>query len=175
MQSVLDSYLGIHAQALALAARRTDVLAANLANVDTPNYKARDMDFKAAMAAASGQSDGATLALSTTHANDLTSGGTLAGAAAAGAAGTAADVAASPDSGANANAASSAAMPTAGAGGTDGSFLKYRVPLAPSLDGNTVDEQLEQSAFAQNSVRYQASLTFLNVKLRDLVTAISSQ
>jgi flagellar basal-body rod protein FlgB len=52
--------------------------------------------------------------------------------------------------------------------------MKYRVPLAPSLDGNTVDEQLEQSAFAENSVRYQASLTFLNTKLRDLVAAISS-
>ena len=27
--------------------------------------------------------------------------------------------------------------------------LKYRVPLAPSLDGNTVDPQLEQAAFAE--------------------------
>ncbi len=54
MQS-LDSYLGVHTTALALEARRTDVLAANLANVDTPNYKARDLDFKAALAAASGQ------------------------------------------------------------------------------------------------------------------------
>ena len=51
--------------------------------------------------------------------------------------------------------------------------VKYRVPLAPSLDGNTVDEQLEQSAFAENSVRYQATLTFLNSKLRDLMTAIT--
>jgi flagellar basal-body rod protein FlgB len=48
------------------------------------------------------------------------------------------------------------------------------VPLAPALDGNTVDEQLEQSAFAENSVRYQASLAFLNIKLRGLLTAISS-
>lgn len=146
MQSVLDNYLGIHAQALALEAQRTDVLAANLANVDTPNYKARDMDFKAALAAASGQSDASTLPLTTTSPADLTSAGTPA---------------AAPDGGA----ATPAADPT---------YLKYRVPLAPALDGNTVDEQLEQSAFAENSVRYQASLTFLNVKLRDLLTAISS-
>ena len=45
--------------------------------------------------------------------------------------------------------------------------------MAPSLDGNTVDEQLEQSAFAENSVRYQATLTFLNTALRDLMTAIT--
>jgi flagellar basal-body rod protein FlgB len=166
MQSVLDSYLGIHSQALALEAQRTDVLAANLANVDTPNYKARDMDFKAALAAASGQSDGAALTLTTTDPADLTSAGVTAGAAAGAAAATAADAAAGAQGGgASTSAGTLAANPT---------YLKYRVPLAPSLDGNTVDEQLEQSAFAENSVRYQASLTFLNVKLRDLLTAISS-
>jgi flagellar basal-body rod protein FlgB len=146
MQSVLDNYLGIHAQALALEAQRTDVLAANLANVDTPNYKARDMDFKAALAAAGGDSGASTLTLTTTNPADLTSAGTAAGAA-------------------DGAAATAPADPT---------YLKYRVPLAPALDGNTVDEQLEQSAFAENSVRYQASLTFLNTKLRDLLTAITS-
>lgn len=35
---------------------------------------------------------------------------------------------------------------------------KYRVPLAPSLGGNTVDVQLEQASSAETSVRYQASL-----------------
>jgi flagellar basal-body rod protein FlgB len=53
--------------------------------------------------------------------------------------------------------------------------LKYRVPLAPSLDGNTVDAQLEQAAFAENAVRYQASLTFLGAKFRALMTAITGQ
>ena len=43
--------------------------------------------------------------------------------------------------------------------------LKYRMPLAPALDGNTVDAQLEQAAFAENSVRYQATLTFLNARV----------
>lgn len=165
MQSVLDNYLGIHTQALALEAQRTDVLAANLANVDTPNYKARDMDFKAALAAASGQSDGSTLTLTTTQPEDLTSAGTLPSSAdGAGTDGTGSDGAVAIGSGAG-NASAAAASPT---------YLKYRVPLAPSLDGNTVDEQLEQSAFAENAVRYQASLAFLNTKLHDLVTAISS-
>jgi flagellar basal-body rod protein FlgB len=50
--------------------------------------------------------------------------------------------------------------------------LKYRTPLAPALDGNTVDAQLEQAAFAENAVRYQATLTMLNNKFRTLLTAI---
>src|SRR5579863_4798868 len=66
MRTSLDSYLGVHPQALSLEARRNELLAANLANVDTPNYKARDIDFKAAMAAAGGNAaatPGATLSL----------------------------------------------------------------------------------------------------------------
>jgi len=51
--------------------------------------------------------------------------------------------------------------------------LKYRVPTQPSLDGNTVDAESEQAAFAENSVRYQASLTFINAQIRQLRTAIT--
>ena len=50
--------------------------------------------------------------------------------------------------------------------------LKFRTPLAPALDGNTVDAQIEQASFAENAVRYQATLTFLNAKFRGLMTAI---
>jgi flagellar basal-body rod protein FlgB len=53
--------------------------------------------------------------------------------------------------------------------------LKYRTPLAPALDGNTVDAQVEQAAFAENAVRYQATLTFLNSKFRGLLAAITGQ
>jgi flagellar basal-body rod protein FlgB len=49
------------------------------------------------------------------------------------------------------------------------------VPLAPSLDGNTVDAQLEQAAFADNSVRYQATLSFLSSRFHSLMTAITGQ
>ncbi len=154
MQSILDRYLGIHPQALTLESQRMDVLAANLANVDTPNYKARDVDFKTALAAADadGTTTAAALPLTTTQPDDLTAAGTPAGASTA-------------DGGAAGTVAAASGAATA---------LKYRVPLAPALDGNTVDEQLEQSAFAENSVRYQASLTFLNMKLHDLLSAISS-
>jgi flagellar basal-body rod protein FlgB len=132
----LNSYLGVHADALRLQAQRTEVLATNLANSDTPNYKARDVDFRAALAAvASPGSPGTPLPLATTDARHV---------------------------GSSSN-------------GTTSAELKYRVPLAPSLDGNTVDVQLEQAAFAENSVRYQATLSFLSQRFKGLLTAITGQ
>jgi flagellar basal-body rod protein FlgB len=133
----LDKHLGVLPDALAIRGRRTELLARNLANADTPNYKARDLDFRDALAAASSQSNGGgPLTLATTRPGHL--GG-----------------------GANAGPADAA--------------LKYRVPLAPALDGNTVDAQLEQAAFAENTVRFQATLTFLNARFRSLMTAITGQ
>jgi flagellar basal-body rod protein FlgB len=143
MRTALDNYLGIHPQALQLEAKRNELLAANLANVDTPNYKARDLDFKSALAAAGGNSANAAGSLTAAGAN-ASNGATSIGTA-------------SNDP----------------AAGVDPSLLRYRVPMAPSLDGNTVDEQLEQSAFVDNTVHYQATLTFLNSALRDLMTAIT--
>jgi len=46
-----DKALGIHEHALKLRTQRAEVLANNLANADTPNFKARDIDFKAALSA----------------------------------------------------------------------------------------------------------------------------
>ncbi len=60
-----DRALGIHDDALSFRSQRAGVLANNLANMDTPNYKARDMDFKAAMARANDASS--TIQLKTTH------------------------------------------------------------------------------------------------------------
>lgn len=54
MSSMIDQAFGIHAKALQLYERRAEVLANNLANADTPGYKARDIDFKAALAGAMG-------------------------------------------------------------------------------------------------------------------------
>jgi flagellar basal-body rod protein FlgB len=143
MRTSLDNYLGIHTQALTLEAKRNELLAANLANVDTPNYKARDVDFKAALSAAAGESSpGGSSPLSLKPGN------------------------ASLQAGSTNGAVGSESSP-------DASLVKYRVPMAASLDGNTVDEQLEQSAFAENTVRYQATLTFLNNALRGLMTAIT--
>lgn len=50
-----DAALGIHDDALTLRARRAEVLANNIANADTPNYKARDLDFAAVLAGETGQ------------------------------------------------------------------------------------------------------------------------
>ncbi|HWW78850.1 MAG TPA: flagellar basal body rod protein FlgB [Steroidobacteraceae bacterium] len=132
----IDSYLGVQQDALKVQSKRMEVLAKNLANVDTPNYKAQDIDFKTALAQAG--SPGAALPLATTTSNQI------------------------------GNSATTGDIDTSGA-------LKYRVPLAPSLDGNTVDAQLEQAAFADNTVRYQATLTFLTGSLKDLMTAITGQ
>jgi flagellar basal-body rod protein FlgB len=132
----LDTYIGVHADALKLQSKRMEVIADNLANSDTPGYKARDIDFRAAMANAGGAGGAsAPVKLATTNPGHL---GT------------------DPTTEANVN-------------------LKYRVPLAPALDGNTVDAQQEQAAFADNTVRYQATLTFLSSRFRSLMTAITGQ
>jgi len=161
MRTALDNYLGIHPQALTLAARRNELLAANLANVDTPNFKARDIDFKAALAAA-GSASGGTLPL--TPANQA---GIPAPAGPTSNYGSTAAATPRPDAGALSGTAQTSAS------ALDPTLLKYRIPMAPALDGNTVDEQLDQSSFAENAVRYQATLTFLSSKLRDLMTAIT--
>jgi flagellar basal-body rod protein FlgB len=134
----IDSHLGVHAAALKVREQRTELLARNLANADTPGYRAQDLDFRAALAAATEPvKPGVLTATQTGH------------------------------MGADANSALSA-------GSTD-AFIKFRTPLAPSLDGNTVDAQLEQAAFADNAVRYQATLSFLSSKFRSLMTAITGQ
>jgi len=53
--------------------------------------------------------------------------------------------------------------------------LQYRQPLQPSLDGNSVDLDTERAAFAENSVRYEASLRFLNGQIKTMLTAINGQ
>lgn len=51
----MDPIFGIHAAALLLRSQRMDVLATNLANADTPHYKARDFDFATALDRAAGR------------------------------------------------------------------------------------------------------------------------
>ena len=134
MSTRLDQYLGVHSAALDVRGRRTELIANNLANADTPGYKARDIDFRDAMARAAGEPTSQGVHLSTTQS------GHIGGAASADA--------------------------------TTSSDLKYRTPLAPALDGNTVDTQLEQTAFAEASVRYQASLDFLDARIQGLQKAL---
>ncbi len=53
--------------------------------------------------------------------------------------------------------------------------VKYRVPLQPSVDGNTVDVQAEQAQFMDAAMHYQASLSFLDGRLKSLLTAITGE
>jgi flagellar basal-body rod protein FlgB len=67
----IDQYLGFQRNALNLRAYRQELLASNIANADTPNYKARDIDFKSALnAALAGKNEG-DLALARTRAGHL--------------------------------------------------------------------------------------------------------
>lgn len=128
MAGIRDA-LGVSADALVLRERRNGVLASNIANAATPNFKARDLDFEAQLARQTG--DGA---LRTAHLNHIGSSG-----------------AAEPGS------------------------LGYRVPVAPSLDGNTVDVGIEQMEFAENTLRYQTSLSLLNRRISGLMMAIRGE
>lgn len=71
-----NNALGIHPQALALREKRGEILAANLANADTPDYKARDLDFKSVLA----QSMGSSRSLERTQEGHMTGQHTLLGA-----------------------------------------------------------------------------------------------
>ena len=126
------SIFGIHERALIAAADRIGVLATNIANADTPNYKARDYDFAGTLADVS---QGGALPMSRTHVGHL---------------------------------------PVA-TGSTTEDELKYRIPFQPSLDGNTVEAPVEQAKFAENSVRYQTSLDFINRQVAALQLAITGQ
>ena len=76
----IDSALGIMPEALRLREQRSEVLASNLVNADTPNYKARDFNFKAALAqATAGSSGSGPLPLLTDNPRQLQPAGTLAG------------------------------------------------------------------------------------------------
>jgi flagellar basal-body rod protein FlgB len=114
--------LDLHPAALKLRAERTKVIASNLANVDTPGYQARDLDFGQSLA----------------------------------------------EAGAGASAPTRLGAPLSG-----GPTLGYRVPYQAAQDGNTVELGVEQAAFAQNAVDFQTSLTFLNMKIRGLQSAIT--
>lgn len=69
----LERALGVHEHALELRTKRAALIASNLANADTPGFKARDIDFRALM---SGASDSLLAPeLTRTHAQHITAGG----------------------------------------------------------------------------------------------------
>ncbi len=126
-----DPIFGIHAQALSIYSRRNEVIAANIANADTPNYKARDLDFASALGNAQKQS----VEMAATHSGHITT-----------------------------------SRSNAGTGD-----LLYRIPFQPSLDGNSVESDVEQAKFGENALRYQVALRFVSGSVSKMRAAISGR
>lgn len=131
-----ENALGPHAHALQLRAQRTEILAQNIANADTPGYLARDMDFSKVLARQLDGAQGGSSGLKATHNKHINQTSISAGMS---------------------------------------EPLKYRMPIMPSFDGNTVDVQTEQAQFAENNLQFQASLRFLDGKFKGLMTAIKGE
>jgi flagellar basal-body rod protein FlgB len=131
-----DTLFGIHAAALSFQRQRMEMLASNIANADTPGYKAKDLDFSKALQSVASNGAASSTALTSTNPNHLGASGTAAGA------------------------------PPAAA-------TVYQVPDQPNADGNTVDMQREQVSFADVSLHYQASLGFIDYRLKSLMTALT--
>ncbi|MET0355333.1 MAG: flagellar basal body rod protein FlgB [Cellvibrio sp.] len=128
-----ESALGIHESALRVRSQRAGVLANNLANIDTPNYKARDLDFKQI------------LNQKVTESNQF-----------------------------NMQATNERHIAMGDAFGEDANLL-YRTPQQPSIDGNTVEDQIEHAEYMKNSLAFQASFQFLNSKFQGLKSAIRGE
>ena len=131
MSNSINQELAFHSRALTLLGHREQLLASNIANADTPNYKARDIDFAKALRRAQGAAgDGVSLA--------RTSSGHL------------------------------------GGGGNSALGVKplYRTAVQPSIDGNTVDTNIEQAKFAENALQYMATLQFMNGKIQSTLLAL---
>lgn len=156
----LDAEFKFGQEALNLRAYRQQVLSSNIANADTPDYKARDVDFASALTGALARSG------MSTGVND----GTLAMAApSAGVAAAPGGVTLSTD----ATGQMSSASPGGGANESYGP-LQYRNPEQASADNNTVDLDTERVAFADNSLHYEAGFTVLSGQIKTMIAALST-
>ncbi len=146
MLDKLTNSLDFHTKALVLRADRQRLIASNIANADTPGYAARDMNFADAMRSATGETtSGSPLAMRTSSAGNGTVG------------------------------ARHIALNSGNASGADGGDRGYVVQTQPTLDGNSVDLDRERAAFADNAVRYEATLRFINGQSKTMLAAIQGQ
>ena len=143
----LTSGLDFQSKALVLRAERQRVIASNIANADTPGYVARDLNFKDAMNSATDGGISGNLTASSTRGSSLN--GTT-----------------------HAN-----HIPLSGGsiGTLGGANLAYTAQTQPSLDGNSVDLDRERANFVDNSVRYEATLRFINGQSKTILSAIQGQ
>ena len=54
-------------------------------------------------------------------------------------------------------------------------FAMYRNEFQSAVDGNTVNMDIERAAFAENALRYEASVTFISGMFRSMNTALTGQ
>lgn len=130
----LEQSIAVLSQGLNLRTTRHQVLASNIANADTPGYKARDFQFETAMKnAMAGRTEGAV---------DVarTSSGHLAG---------------------------------LGGNGGAGS-IGYRTVTQSSVDGNTVDMDVERAQIADNALQYQIIAQLVGDKFKGVRMALST-
>lgn len=144
----LTNALDFQAKALVLRAERQRVIASNIANADTPGYAGRDVNFKQAMSEAIGEGQG--IHLATASGAGLSSDGTTH--------------------------ARHIPLPSInGSGALGDSKLDYTVQTQPAMDGNSVDLDRERANFVDNSVRYEATLRFINGSSKTILSAIQGQ
>ncbi|QYF92009.1 flagellar basal body rod protein FlgB [Massilia sp. PAMC28688] len=143
MLGKLNEHMRFNETALSLRAQRQQLLASNIANADTPNYKARDIDFasalKNAVAQKAGEASAPPAVMARTQAGHLGNTG-----------------------------ASADFLP-------NGTPIQYRMAAQGSADNNTVDMDVERNQFADNALRYEAAVTFINSQIRGMITAIQGQ
>ena len=56
-----------------------------------------------------------------------------------------------------------------------GQQMQYRIPMQMSMDGNTVDDEIERKNFVENALRYQVNLTFIQSKSDQIMKAIKGE
>lgn len=152
MVNRLTDSLDFQAQALNLRSERQRLIASNIANADTPGYVARDLDFASALRNATGQSTAMATGSATGTRQASLSTVTLA-----------------------ASQPGHIGYGGASAQGTTVSTLAYALPSQTNLDRNTVDMDRERASFADNTIKYEATLRFISGDVKTRLSAISGQ
>ena len=145
MLNRLTDSLNFNAEALSLRSERQRLIASNIANADTPGYVSKDFNFSEALSQATGQRSVGNTALPTHRLGLQTANPGHMG------------------------------LNGAPAGSRAQLELGYATASQTNLDSNTVDLDRERANFADNTVRYEATLRFINSQVRTLNTAITGQ
>jgi flagellar basal-body rod protein FlgB len=162
MLDKLDAAFAFDQQALDVRSYRQELLSSNIANADTPGYKARDVDFASSLARALSRSEGTVgsgasngSALPMMEPSNVTNGVTMA--------------LTQPG-----HMAGNTTLVATGGTADDYSPLQYRNPIQPALDGNTVDLDTERVQFADNTLHFESLISDVSGEIKTLQTAITS-